>query len=234
MVLWANSSIRPSSNSLSSVNSILRSPFSARKSMTNWRCNVASILVRITVSSISSLSFAACVLTDSSCSSTWYAGTSIFSNRAISSVAMDTLKSLMMSSFTIFLYFSKFSGLICFLISSSETPLLRMSVIIMANLSRAWLVTSVSGTSTSRTCANAADRAALRAGTNSLASSASTALRSSSSRLSLVNPDRTISANSSVTSGRVRLEASSTETSKTAFFPANVLSRSASGKVTDT
>mmetsp|Transcript_37160 Transcript_37160/g.90117 ORF Transcript_37160/g.90117 Transcript_37160/m.90117 type:complete len:201 (-) Transcript_37160:792-1394(-) len=140
----------------------------------------------------------------------------------------------MMSSLTMFLYLRKFSGLIWFLISSSATPLLRMSVIIMANFSRAWFVTSVSGTSTSIISDNAAASAAFRAGVYSLASSLSTAFCNSSFRLCASKPARTSFANSSVTSGRERFDASKTSTSNSAFFPANVLSRRAVGNVTET
>mmetsp|Transcript_7085 Transcript_7085/g.10352 ORF Transcript_7085/g.10352 Transcript_7085/m.10352 type:complete len:242 (-) Transcript_7085:626-1351(-) len=145
---------------------------------------------------------------------------------------MLTLKSLTILSLTIFLYFKKFSGLICFLISSSLTPLSRISVIMTANFSLAWFVTSVSGTCTSNTSERASERALLRAGVNSLASSASTALRNSSCNDSAVKPARTLLANSSVTSGRVRWEASKISMSKRAVLPANVLSRRFTGNVT--
>mmetsp|Transcript_105794 Transcript_105794/g.158351 ORF Transcript_105794/g.158351 Transcript_105794/m.158351 type:complete len:230 (+) Transcript_105794:413-1102(+) len=154
--------------------------------------------------------------------------------RAISSVAIDTLKSRTIPGLTTFLYLMKFSGVICFLISSSATPLLLISDIIMAYFSRAWLVTNVSGTSTSMTSERAADNALFLAGANSLESSLSIAFVNSSLSVSAVNPARTFSANSSVNSGRVRFDASRTVTSKMALFPAKFLSRRASGKRTET
>mmetsp|Transcript_27298 Transcript_27298/g.49594 ORF Transcript_27298/g.49594 Transcript_27298/m.49594 type:complete len:233 (-) Transcript_27298:543-1241(-) len=158
----------------------------------------------------------------------------MFSRRAISSHAMDTRKSLQISSLTTFLYWTKFSGVMSFLISSSAIPLSRMSVIMTAYFSRAELVTRVSGTSTSILSASALARASFRSSTNSFASSSSMAFRSSFSRSAAVIPARTFSANSSVTSGVERWDASLTVTSKIAFLPARVLSLNFSGKETVT
>mmetsp|Transcript_22779 Transcript_22779/g.47541 ORF Transcript_22779/g.47541 Transcript_22779/m.47541 type:complete len:222 (+) Transcript_22779:603-1268(+) len=156
----------------------------------------------------------------------------MFSNRAISSTAMLTLKSLTISGFSISLYLLKFSGLISCLISSSAMPLERISVMNMAYFSRAWLVTSVSGTSASMIPARALAKASLRAPMYSWASWVSTALRSSSLRDSAVSSGRTWAANSSVISGRMRLEAERMVTSKMASFPARSLFFRASGKRT--
>mmetsp|Transcript_7497 Transcript_7497/g.16633 ORF Transcript_7497/g.16633 Transcript_7497/m.16633 type:complete len:233 (+) Transcript_7497:25-723(+) len=158
----------------------------------------------------------------------------MFSKRAISSTAMDTLKSRTMPSTESSLYLMKFSGEIIFLISSSAIPLLRMSVIMSAYFSRAWLVIRVSGTSTSNTPLRALPSASFRAPMYSCASWESTALRSSSLRDSAVRPGRTCSANSSVSSGRIRLEAERISTSKIASFPARSLFLSAAGKRTFT
>mmetsp|Transcript_23882 Transcript_23882/g.40855 ORF Transcript_23882/g.40855 Transcript_23882/m.40855 type:complete len:213 (+) Transcript_23882:257-895(+) len=145
---------------------------------------------------------------------------------------MLTLKSRIMSGFSISLYLTKFSGEINFLISSSAIPEDRISDIIMAYFSRAWLVTRVSGTSTSMISERLLARASFRAPMYSCASWVSTALRSSSLRESAVRPGRTCSANSSVISGRIRLEADSIVTSKMASFPARSLFFKASGKRT--
>mmetsp|Transcript_1367 Transcript_1367/g.3451 ORF Transcript_1367/g.3451 Transcript_1367/m.3451 type:complete len:255 (-) Transcript_1367:866-1630(-) len=181
------------------------------------------------VPSLAAWSFKLCI-----CSSTWYAGTSMFSSRAISSTAMLILKSVTMSGLLMSLYLMKFSGLIIFLISSSAMPLSRMSVIIIAYFSLAWLVTRVSGTSTSMVSARLLPRASLRTPIYSWASWESTALRSSSRRSSVVRPGRTSSANSSVISGSVRFEAERMVTSKMASFPARSLFFKAAGKRTFT
>mmetsp|Transcript_16374 Transcript_16374/g.35893 ORF Transcript_16374/g.35893 Transcript_16374/m.35893 type:complete len:213 (+) Transcript_16374:2033-2671(+) len=147
---------------------------------------------------------------------------------------MEILKSRIISSFTISLYLLKFSGLICFLISSSETPPSRISAIIAANFSRAWPVTRVSGTSTFITLAKPSPMALFRAPAYSFASSWSIAFFNSSIKESAVNPALTLAANSSVRSGTDRDEALRTSTSKMACLPAKVLSRSLSGKLTET
>ena len=70
------------------------------------------------------------------------------------------------------------------------------------------------------TSAKESPKALLRAGANSFASSSSTAFRSSSIKDSASRPGLTEAANSSVTSGTVRLLASTISTSKTAALPA--------------
>ena len=85
----------------------------------------------------------------------------------------------------------------------------------------------VSGTSTSKHLERAAPRASFRAPMYSSASWESTALRSSSWRDSEVRPGRTVLANSSVSSGRMRLDADMISTSKMACLPARSLFLSA-------
>mmetsp|Transcript_21960 Transcript_21960/g.43884 ORF Transcript_21960/g.43884 Transcript_21960/m.43884 type:complete len:207 (-) Transcript_21960:762-1382(-) len=158
----------------------------------------------------------------------------MFSRRAISSTAMEALRSLTMPSREMSLYFSKFSGETSFLISESGDPLSLISVSMRANFSLAWMVTRVSGMTMSIFSARALSMAAFLTPTNSRASSASTASLISSMSFSTFIPGRMLLANSSSISGRVRVSTESTVTSKMAVLPARVLSLRPMGKVTVT
>mmetsp|Transcript_18462 Transcript_18462/g.38458 ORF Transcript_18462/g.38458 Transcript_18462/m.38458 type:complete len:231 (-) Transcript_18462:807-1499(-) len=198
-----------------------------------WDLNkVASTLALICCSSNSSPDWATSFFKLAICSSISSGATLIFSILAISSTAMDALRSLSIPPRATSLYFSKFSGVTSFLISASGVPLSLISVSMTAYFSRHCIVMRVSGTTISIFSARAFSRAVLRAAVNTLASSESTAVLISSMRPSLVRPGRIALANSSSSSGRVLVSTDKMVTSKIAVLPASVLSLRKGGKVT--